>query len=667
MFLLLLACAEPNKETHQTCLAPERPSAGATLALEEPWPDLRFSEPVALVQAPGDERWFVVEQSGRIQVVEDGVASVWLDLRDAVEDQANEAGLLGLAFHPEYAENGQFFVSYTRGTPYVSVVSRMYATGGVADPEVEEVIFTLDQPYSNHNGGTIAFGPDGYLYAGYGDGGSAGDPLRTAQDPDQWLGKLLRVDVDGGSPYAIPADNPYAAGGGAPEVYALGLRNPWKFSFDRLSGELWVGDVGQDVLEEIDRVERGGNYGWSEKEGTACYHADTPCDGGGYIDPIVAYGHDLGVSVTGGHVYRGAEMPAYEGHYFYGDYASGTIWALGWDPVTGEPAAEVALESGLAISTFGEGHDGELLVASHSRGRVYKLVAEPLGAPVTLPETIDGTGCFTAAGEPVATLVPYEVNVPFWSDGAEKRRWFGVPDGTSITVDADGDFVFPVGTVLAKEIVVGGERAETRLFVRHEDGEWGGYTWAWEGGESRLLASSATATVGGQAWAFPSRAQCLECHTDVAGRSLGLEVRQVDRVVDGDDQLALWRDLGLLTGELPSVDTLTTETPEAAARAYLHVNCAGCHQPDGPGRGNMDLRVTTPFSETGLCDVAPEQGDLGAEGAVLLAPGAPARSILALRMRALDAHRMPPLGSHVVDAEGVAAIETWIAELEGCR
>lgn len=672
MLIWLLACAEPDKDgpptrpANPTCLAPARPSTGGSVGLEQIWSDQRFSEPVALLQAPGDERWFVVEQSGRVQVVEDGVARVWLDLRDVVEDAANETGFLGMAFHPDYAENGQVFVSYTRGTPYVSVVSRMYAIAGEADPEVEEVILTLEQPYSNHNGGTIAFGPDGYLYLGFGDGGSAGDPLRAGQDKETWLGKMLRVDVDGGTPYAIPPDNPYADGGGAPEIYALGLRNPWKFSFDRATGELWAGDVGQDAREEIDRIELGGNYGWSLKEGTACYYAEEPCEGGGLIDPIVEYNHRQGVSVTGGYVYRGREMPGYQGSYFYADYVSGTIWALGWDPVTGEPDPQVAIESGLAVATFGEGHDGELLVASHTRGTVYRLVAEAVGDTVVLPETLTETGCFDADGEPVDALIPYEVNAPLWSDGAQKARWFAIPDGTTIALDADGDFEFPVGTVLAKEFSLGGERAETRLFVRHDDGEWAGYSWAWEGGTTRLLAAGDAADFDGQTWIYPSRAECLQCHTDVAGRSLGLEARQVDRRVDGDSQLELWHTMGLISGELPDVAPLSDATTESAARAYLHANCAGCHRPDGPGRGTLDLRVTTAFADMGLCDVPPEQGDLGIADAVLLAPGDPDRSLLVQRMKARDADRMPPLGTQIVDADGVGAMEAWVREIGGC-
>ncbi len=685
LLLLLSACEEPKdgavdapvRPANPTCLAPERPSTGADVALERVWPGLSFDAPVELLQAPGDRRrWFVLEQGGRVLAFDaDGDtadATEVLDLTGSVEAGFSETGLLGMAFDPDFLVTGEVYLSYTRPDPLTSVVSRFTSLDGgeTLDPTSEEVLLTLRQPYSNHNGGHIAFGPDGYLYVGFGDGGSAGDPEENGQDTGTFLGKILRIDV-GGEPYGIPADNPFADGeGGLPEIYAWGLRNPWKFSFDTASGELWVGDVGQDRREEVDLVELGGNYGWNLKEGTQCYAAEDPCDGGGLIDPIVEYPHTQGESITGGFVYHGTEIPAFDGTYFYADYVSGTVWALTYDEA-GEPDPTVVVEAGFYVSTFGQGEDGELYLVDYLGGGIRKLVATDGEEPAPFPETLAETGCFDADGTPVEGLIPYTVNAPLWSDGAAKSRWFAIPDGTTIEVDEAGDFDFPVGAVLAKHFALDGEDVETRLFVRHEDGEWAGYSYAWRDGAATLLAGAETRAFGDQLWEYPSRAQCLQCHTGAAGRALGPEVSQVDRVgEDGEDQLATWHAMGLFAGGLPDVAALPSPTGDAPledrARAYLHANCSNCHRPEGTGQGPADFRATTALAGMSICGQEPQEGDLGVDGAVLLDPGSPETSILSLRMHALDANRMPEVGTRVVDEDGVAVIDEWIRSLSGC-
>jgi len=687
--LFALACAPdgkigldtgevPVRPLNPTCLAPERPVTGGDVAIERVFGSLSFSQPISLLQAPGDDsRWFMVEQGGTVEVFDNvsdvATTSTFLDIEDRVEAGFSETGLLGMAFHPDFATNGEVFVSYVAPSPLTSHVSRFRSTDGglTLDPDSEEVLLAIRQPYSNHNGGSIAFGPDGLLYLGFGDGGSAGDPEGNGQDTSVLLGKILRIDVDGGDPYAIPADNPFADGGGAPEIFAWGLRNPWRFSFDA-AGNLWVGDVGQDALEEVDRVELGGNYGWNTKEGTNCY-AEEPCDDGSLIDPVVEYSHRLGQSITGGFVYRGGAMPGLQSAYFYADYVTGTMWALQWDPVTGEPDATVVVEAGFYISTFAEDVDGELYVVDYQRGRIHQLVQDAAPERAPFPQTLAETGCFDADGNPLEALIPYEVNSPLWSDGATKSRWFALPDGATIDVEADGDFTFPIGTVLAKRFEVGGETAETRLFVRHEDGEWGGYTYAGEGASATLLTTGDAREVGGQTWTYPSRAECLQCHSGAAGRSLGLEMAQVDREGDAGDQLRRWESMGLFTAPLPTgIAPLpspadTSASDEARARSYLHANCASCHRPEGTGQGPADLRVGVPLADMAICGQEPQEGDLGVDGARLLDPGSPARSIVALRMHALDATRMPAVGSAQVDAEGVAVVERWISGLEGCE
>ncbi len=362
-----------------TGLAGTAPAWAQNLALEPAFPGLRFAAPVALLQAPGaDDRWYVVEQAGRVIAVDTGRgaarAAVFVDLRRRVEDGPAEAGLLGMAFHPDYQANGQVFISYTRGgSPLISIISRFSLAGdGLAgdglDPASERIVLDLDQPFGNHNGGGIAFGPDGYLYIGLGDGGAGGDPRGNGQNTRTLLGAMLRIDVDGGTPYAIPPDNPFARGGGRPEIFAWGLRNPWRFAFDRLTGALWVGDVGQAAWEEVNRIERGGNYGWNIREGAHPYRRGRAV--GPLIDPVAEYDHDQGCSITGGTVYRGERVPALRGLYVYGDYCSGRIWGL---PADGRPRR--LLDSGLNISAFGEGNDGELYVLDHAGGGVYRLAA----------------------------------------------------------------------------------------------------------------------------------------------------------------------------------------------------------------------------------------------------------------------------------------------------
>lgn len=334
-----------------------------------------LSAPVFVAAPPGDDRLFVVEQGGRIQLLRDGERlGTFLDLSDLVSS-GGEQGLLGLAFHPAHASNGLFYVDYTDGDGDTVVAEyRVSADPDAADPESRRVLLTVDQPAANHNGGMIAFGPDGYLYIGLGDGGGAGDPYATGQDPASLLGSILRIDVEG-DPYAIPPDNPYAAGGGAPEVWAKGLRNPWRFSFD---GELiYIGDVGQSSWEEINIAHidsRGLNFGWSITEGNHCYRAEG-CDPGSFQLPDLEYGHTAGnCSVTGGYVYRGEAIPELDGSYFYGDYCSGMIASFRRDPEGIYEMRDWSDSLGRApgLTSFGLDGAGELYVTT-AGGSVYRL------------------------------------------------------------------------------------------------------------------------------------------------------------------------------------------------------------------------------------------------------------------------------------------------------
>jgi glucose/arabinose dehydrogenase len=331
----------------------------------------------------GSGRLFVTEKSGRIQVVREGtlLSTPFLSITDRVGSTGGEQGLLSVAFPPGYEDKGHFYVDYT-DTDGDTVVARYHVSvdTDVANPNNEEVILTHTQPYANHNGGQLAFGPDGYLYIGMGDGGGGGDPEENAQDPTSLLGKLLRIDVESGAtPYGIPPSNPYTETTGyQDEIWALGLRNPWRFSFDRSTQDLYIGDVGQNDYEEIDlqpaSSSGGENYGWNIMEGAHCHPSD-PCDRTGLILPVAEYDHSVGCSVTGGMVYRGRESSSLEGIYFYGDYCSGRIWGLREEQ--GRWRERLLVDTDLTIASFGEDELGNVYVADFRGGVIYRISEAP--------------------------------------------------------------------------------------------------------------------------------------------------------------------------------------------------------------------------------------------------------------------------------------------------
>ena len=345
------------------------------LVLTRVFAQVAMSQPVAMLQLPHkDGYWYLVEQDGRVLrfANDDGVsgASDVVDIRDRVSS-GGEAGLLGMAFDPCFEDSGGVYLSYTRpGMPLTSVISRFIShDGGVTlDPTSEQVLLSVDQPFANHNGGNIAFGPDGYLYIGFGDGGLGGDPYGNGQNTQSLLGALLRIDVCGKTGYRIPPDNPFARGGGRGEIYAWGLRNPWRWSFDRRTGELWLADVGQSEWEEVDHIVRGGNYGWNLREGRHCYAGD--CNRAGLIDPVVEYSHAEGCAITGGYVYRGKRISNLRGVYLYADYCSGRLWGMATNSAAYQ--GRLLLDSDLRVSSFAEGNDGEVYLLDH-KGGVYRI------------------------------------------------------------------------------------------------------------------------------------------------------------------------------------------------------------------------------------------------------------------------------------------------------
>ncbi len=703
-----------QRPNNTSCLAPARATGTSTMSTPQAFPGLTFLEPVAMLQAPGDaSRWFVVEQEGVIRVFDNipsvATSRVFLDIQGRVyKISQSEAGLLGLAFHPSFASNGRAYVNYTAsaGGSLRSITSEFTSPDGglTLNPNSERVLLTVNKQADNHNGGQLEFGPDGLLYVGLGDGGGGGDPQANGQNPMRLLGKMLRIDVDsqpGGAPYAIPGGdtgNPYAAnprcnvdGTGlqnCPEIYALGLRNPWRWSFDRQTGVLWAGDVGQGSFEEINRIERGGNYGWDVREGAHCFEPPTGCSTAGLTDPVAEYGRTMGYSITGGYVYRGTQSTELAGRYIFADFGTGMIASLTPGaggtfaitqhvrPGTTPPGAVGQLQP----SAFGEGNDGELFVLDYFRGQIRRLVFATGSGTDNVPQLLSATGCIntaSAGAPPLLSLIPYAPNAGFWSDNALKDRWIGLPNGQNINVLASGDWEMPNGTVLVKHFRLGSQLVETRLFMRHPDGIWAGYTYEWNPAqtEATRVTGGRTVPVGAQNWIIPSEAQCMQCHTQSAGFSLGVETAQLNGT-------HVYPQTGRTANQITTLNAINALSPPVAAgppafadpndttrslndraRSYLHTNCSNCHRPLGPTPVALDLRHDTALPQTRACDVVPTAGDLGIANARIIAPGAGTRSVLLARMARRDANAMPPLASNVRDTAGEALIGAWIDSL----
>ncbi len=706
-----------ERPANATCLAGDAPRSAFPLAVERAFPNLTFSVPIAMLQEPTrSDRWYVAQKTGVVRVFDNtpGVSTTrqFVDISALMSysptNANDERGLLGIAFHPNYPTDPRVYLFYTATHPTLGLVDRVAqfrsADGGQTIPNTPEfVLFDVDDPAGNHNGGNIAFGPDGFLYIGIGDGGNAGDPfgsIGNGQNLRTLLGKMLRIDISAANAtttYSIPPDNPYVGGARCnvegtsssatcPEIWAFGFRNPWRWSFDRDSGELWLGDVGQGTYEEVDLVTRGGNYGWRCREGAHVYnnHTAASCGTniGSSIEPVAEYDHTRGFSITGGVVYRGSAIPELAGRYMFGDFGSGALWHIARDT---SPTMTMAagLSTGLQISAFGQDSAGEVYVV-HYGGTLHRLVRGST-AGREMPNLLSQTGCVnpTNPTQAASGLIPYAPNAPFYSDGAAKSRWLALPDASRISIDTDDDFDLPAGSVLMKSFSIGSQLVETRLFMRHNNGTWAGYTYEWNAGatEATRVSGGKTVQVAGQAWQFPSEEQCLQCHTAAAGRSLGLEIGQLNgnlmypatgRTANQLDTLEaidmLTPPLAQPAAQLPVIpDPFGGAALGARARAYLHTNCANCHQPGGPTPSDIDLRFTTALSATNTCNENPQLGTLGITDPRLIAPGSAARSIVVARVNRTGADAMPPLSKHTVDTDGVQLLTTWVNSLTSCN
>ncbi|PYI88372.1 MAG: hypothetical protein DME26_03710 [Verrucomicrobia bacterium] len=702
-----------------------------------------FVDPLAIVSPPGEtNRLFIVEQRGRIAVITNLASpnrTVFLDISSRVVGgvPTDERGLLGLAFHPSYATNGYFFVYYTRsattsaGTGDHQQLSRFQVSP--TNPNVaatEEVsLLTMRDEAVNHNGGCLQFGPDGYLYVSLGDEGQQNDTLQNSQriDKDFWS-SILRLDVDspfrptsllphahpantneagGAINYRIPPDNPFVDATSfngvsvnpnnvRTEFYAVGLRNPWRFSFDPATGMLYCGDVGQDLWEEVDIIVKGGNYGWAYRDGTNAgpRSASAPAGFSARI-PIQTYRHgsatNQGNSVTGGVVYRGDNLPQLKGAYVFGDYLSGHIWALRYDGTNTVPF--VRLTSLLSVAAFGvDPRNGDVLLADQGQDRIKRLIYTTTSG-TQLPPTLADTGAFVDPSSltPNPGIVHYDLNVPFWSDNANKTRWFSVPDtNATIGFSVQGNWSLPVGTIWIKhfelELTNGlresARRLETRFIVRNANGVYGAtYRWGDSSSNATLVSEAGLdeafavydgGTIRTQIWHYPSRTECLQCHTVAGGLAVGFNTAQLNRDVDYggtvENQIAALTRAGYFSsgsiGSLYTLPALAHPTNTAYSRdyrvhSYLAANCSQCHQLGVTAFGQWDGRLSTPLATAGIINGA-LNNNYGDPNNRVIKPGSLTNSIILTRISTLGNGRMPQLDSSVLDTTAINLLSDWI-------
>jgi len=688
------------------------------------FPNLKFERPLLMARCNGSDRLFVGEQAGRLYSFAnkpDAKADLLFDLKNELTSiqehpQARSVeALYGLAFHPEFEKNRQCFVCYTltgsgrnqRNLADGTRVSRFTVTAADPpriDPSSEEIILTFLQ--GGHNGGDLHFGPDRMLYISTGDAASPNppDPLNTGQDISDLLSSILRIDVDrkdADKNYAIPQDNPFVAMPQArPEVWAYGFRNPWRMSFDRLTGELFVGDVGWELWEMVHRVEKGGNYGWAAMEGPQPIKSDqvgpTPV-----IPPLIALPHTLGCSVTGGYVYRGQKFPELTGAYVFGDWETRRLWAARFQRDRTTEMPEIARPS-VRIVAFGEDHQGEIYFLDHDGGTIHTIERNDSSTQnADFPTKLSQTGLFApgSSHEPAAGVLPFLVSSRQWQDGTTAQHWIALPDVSFATLYAQARPIpgmvnwhnfrlhFPENAVLAKTISLGGQRLETQLL--HFDGqEWQPYTYAWRDDQTDADLVPADGaekevSVGSQklVWPLFSRSQCRLCHSSWSEYALGFQPEQLNRPSsDGRNQLIALSEIGLIrrvaadgkplgpfdaesaARERQLADPEDPSQPlEARARAYLHANCGHCHMFGGGGAVELRLQFPIPVAEMQAVAVPPARGNFSLPGACIIKPGDPLASTLYFRMAKFGRDRMPHLGSERPDEAGLRLIEQWIA------
>lgn len=668
--------------------------------VERIYTNITFVNPLDAGTIPGTHRLVVVEQRGKLWTIEDEnakEADPFADLKD-FDKEAVEC--YGVTFHPNFAQNRQVFVWMnldSHGKPNREDGTRIvrFTMAEANPPRLEmksgQVIFSWLS--GGHNGGNIRFGPDGMLYISTGDAESPDPPdgRNTGQDITDVLSSVLRIDVDhpdADRPYGIPKDNPFVQMPGARgEVWAYGLRNPWRMSFDSRRGDLWVADVGWELWEMVHRIERGGNYGWSITEaGKQEVHASGQRGPTPIQAPVVVHSHDEAASITGGEVYYGTRLPELDGAYIYGDWQFGTFWSLKTDCSRVIEHRELC-RSSLMPAGFGARYDGELVICDHAGGGLWRLARNPnAGRNSDFPMKLSDSGFFSdvAAQKTAPGVLRYEINAHRWADFATSERWVGIPGDGKITVAnrewgvvGRGRLNFPEDTVLALTYSIEMERGnpaskrriETQIM--HYNGlQWGAYSYRWndagtdaelvppKGDEISLAVKDATAPGGlrKQTWKFFSRSECLRCHTIWNNFTPGFTGAQLHHDILGT--------LDLRADPQPLTDPYGHESAEWRARSYLHVNCSICHRESGGGAVRSFMNFDRPLRDSRLVDQRPVLGALGLPEGRVIASGEPSRSVLLYRMTTAGRGHMPYLGGKLIDDAGILAVREWVRGMQ---
>jgi glucose/arabinose dehydrogenase len=742
MTLAFAAAAQLQRvpNTTITSLPPQPPQFGYTI--NNAFPSITLDQPVCITSPPQEtNRLFILEKTGNIIVITNLAApnrSVFMTL-PVLSD--SESGLLGLAFHPGYATNGFFYVFYTSSASGRSQrISRFQVTStnaNVALPASEKILISQIDSAGNHNGGDLHFGPDGYLYASVGDEGAQYNGDSNAQViTNSFFSAILRLDVDkrpgnllpnpqpaSSTNYFIPADNPFVgvtnfnghtfnSTNVRTEFYSIGFRNPWRFSIDPGTGFIYVGDVGQDKYEEVDVITNGANCGWAYYEGNhlaAPLYPSQPTiltnPPPGLTFPIQEYPHSgtanyFGNAVIGGVVYRGNRISQLYGDYIFSDNGSGSVWMLHYDGSNTVPFQYLTTAS--SPSAFGtDPRNGDILIAQLGNNTIGRLDYNAVATGAPLPPTLADTGAFTnlTTLAPAVGIVPYDLNVPFWSDNAIKSRWFSVPN-TNLTIafNPSANWSFPTGTVWIKHfeleltngVASSRKRLETRFIIRNTNGIYG-ITYRWDSATNATLVPEAgtneTLVVnnGGilqtQIWHYPSRVECLVCHTAAGGYGLGFRTEQLNRNFTygslTTNEISALNAAGYFSAPVTNNPatllalapaTNTSATLEFRARSFLAANCSQCHQPGGAAqRANWDARIITSTANAGLIHGVPVN-NFGSTNNFIIAPQSPTNSILFTRISARDlgvlpSIQMPPLDSNLADTQDILLVSNWISSL----